>query len=331
MTGDPLVSIRCLVYNHEPYLRQCLDGFVMQKTTFPFEAIVHDDASTDGSAAIIREYAEKYPDIIKPIYEIENKYSKHDGSLGRAMDAAIHPSAKYIATCEGDDYWTDPNKLQIQVDFLESHPDFFSSSHNYSIYHEDTKTIEHGRERFEDLSFDVWQEEEYHAFSNDDYYDIWFLQTLTTICRNIQYIDDEVKSQFPHYFDYINFYYISKKGKCAFFKRDMATYRVHKGGVCSGSDIVTWNENYLKNCYVLYRLEKDNRVIPSMNRSFVNLVIQLFIDRKYKKAFEVIRRHHCSISIKNSIFSVYLVFRRLFEILQNKITGRDDYNVLANL
>lgn len=118
----PLVTIRCLVYNHEPYLRQCLEGFVMQKTNFPFEAIVHDDASTDGSAAIIREYAEKYPDIIKPVYEVENQYSKHDGSLRRKMD--VHMRGKYIAMCEGDDYWIDSHKLQKQVDFLESHPDY---------------------------------------------------------------------------------------------------------------------------------------------------------------------------------------------------------------
>ena len=72
-----LVSIQCLTYNHKKYIRQCLDGFVMQKTTFCFEAIVHDDASTDGTAEIVREYAEKYPDIIKPIYEEENQYSKH--------------------------------------------------------------------------------------------------------------------------------------------------------------------------------------------------------------------------------------------------------------
>ncbi len=121
MQGDPLVSIQCLVFNHERYLRQCLDGFVMQQTSFPFEAIVHDDASTDGSAAIIREYAEKYPDIIKPIFETENQYSKHDGSLRRVVHAAIHPAAKYVAICEGDDYWTDPHKLQIQVDYLSSH------------------------------------------------------------------------------------------------------------------------------------------------------------------------------------------------------------------
>lgn len=119
---SPLVSIRCTVYNHEPYLRQCLDGFVMQKTNFAFHAIVHDDASTDGSAAIIREYAEKYPDIIKPIYETENQYSKRDGSLARIMDAHTH--GKYAAVCEGDDYWTDPLKLQKQVDFLEAHPDY---------------------------------------------------------------------------------------------------------------------------------------------------------------------------------------------------------------
>ena len=117
-----LVSIKCLVYNHEPYLRQCLEGFIMQKTNFRFEAIVHDDASTDGSAAIIREYAEKYPDIIKPIYETENQYSKHDGSLRRIVNSAC--KGKYIAICEGDDYWIDSLKLQKQVDFLESHPDY---------------------------------------------------------------------------------------------------------------------------------------------------------------------------------------------------------------
>lgn len=77
----PLVSIRCITYNHEPYIAQTLDGFLMQKTTFPFDVIVHDDASTDKTAEIIREYEIKFPKIIKPIYETENQYSKHDGSL----------------------------------------------------------------------------------------------------------------------------------------------------------------------------------------------------------------------------------------------------------
>lgn len=116
-----LVAIHCLVYNHEPYLRDCFEGFVMQKTNFRFVAIVHEDCSTDHSADIIREYEAKYPDIFRPIYETENQYSKPDGSLGRIMNAAIDATgAKYIAMCEGDDYWTDPYKLQKQVDILEA-------------------------------------------------------------------------------------------------------------------------------------------------------------------------------------------------------------------
>lgn len=134
MQEYPLVSIQCLVYNHEPYLRQCLDGFVMQKTNFKFEAIVHDDKSTDGSAKIIAEYAEKYPEIIRPIYETENQYSKRDGSLERIVNQACR--GKYIALCEGDDYWTDPMKLQKQVDFMEAHPEYsmcFGDAEYYDV------------------------------------------------------------------------------------------------------------------------------------------------------------------------------------------------------
>ena len=113
-----MVSIKCLAYNHGKFIRETLEGFVMQKTNFRFEAIVHDDASTDNTAEIIREYAEKYPEIIKPIYETENQYSKKDGSLQRIMDEACN--GKYIAFCEGDDYWIDPYKLQKQVDIFEN-------------------------------------------------------------------------------------------------------------------------------------------------------------------------------------------------------------------
>ncbi len=135
---SPVVAIRCTVFNHEPYLRDCLEGFVMQQTNFPFVAIVHDDASTEGSVAIIREYEEKYPDIIKPIYETENQYSKHDGSLGRIMSAAIEATgAKYVAMCEGDDYWTDPLKLQRQVDFMEADSNYSMCTENSLVVFSD--------------------------------------------------------------------------------------------------------------------------------------------------------------------------------------------------
>ena len=132
-----MVTIRCLAYNHEPYIRQCLDGFVMQKTNFRFEAVVHDDASTDGTAAIIKEYAEKYPNIIKPIFENENQYRKRDGSLKRIMNEHTH--GKYVALCEGDDYWIDPLKLQKQVDFMEANSDFFLCGTNGLIKYEGIK------------------------------------------------------------------------------------------------------------------------------------------------------------------------------------------------
>lgn len=143
MSKKPLVAIRCITYNHEAYIRDALEGFVMQQTDFPFVAIVHDDASTDGTADIIREYAAKYPDIIKPIYETENQYSKRDGSIPRIMNEACEKTgAKYYALCEGDDYWTDPLKLQKQVDFLESHPDYSLVFANVFLHYDSGKTTE---------------------------------------------------------------------------------------------------------------------------------------------------------------------------------------------
>ena len=107
----------------------------MQETDFPFEVIVHDDASTDKTADILREYEKKYPLIVKPIYETENLYSKHDGRITRVPNAAL--KGKYVATCEGDDYWTDPHKLQMQADFLESHEDYFAIGHNVRVVDDD--------------------------------------------------------------------------------------------------------------------------------------------------------------------------------------------------
>ena len=120
MENEIKVSVMCMVYNHAKYLRQCLDSFIMQKTNFAFEVIVHDDASTDGSADIIREYAEKYPDIIVPILQTENQCSKH---VFFQTDIML-PMARgqYLADCEGDDYWVDPYKLQKQADALDANP-----------------------------------------------------------------------------------------------------------------------------------------------------------------------------------------------------------------
>lgn len=122
------VSVYCLVYNHGKYLKSALDGFVNQKVNFPFEVIVHDDCSTDNSAIIIKEYADKYPDIIKPIYQRENQYSKGI-SIKRTYIAPL-VKGDYVAVCEGDDYWNDELKLQKQVDFLDNNLEYIACVHD---------------------------------------------------------------------------------------------------------------------------------------------------------------------------------------------------------
>jgi glycosyltransferase involved in cell wall biosynthesis len=125
-TKDPIVSICCITYNHENYIRDAIESFLMQKADFPFEIIIHDDASTDTTTDIIREYVGKYPDIIKPIYQTENQYSKGERVTLFAFKAT---RGKYIALCEGDDYWIDPLKLQKQVIEMEKHPECYISFH----------------------------------------------------------------------------------------------------------------------------------------------------------------------------------------------------------
>lgn len=137
-----LVAVHCLVYNHEPYLRDCFDGFVMQKTNFRFVVIVHEDCSTDNSKTIICEYGAKYPDIFRPIYETENQWHKTDGSLDGIMNEAIEATgAKYIAICEGDDFWVDAFKLQKQVNYMEAHPKIGLCYTDFNFYYENSRVF----------------------------------------------------------------------------------------------------------------------------------------------------------------------------------------------
>lgn len=216
-----MVTIRCAVYNHESFIRQCLDGFIMQQTNFRFEAIVHDDASTDGSADIIREYAAKYPEIIKPIYEIENQYSKKDGSISRIFEK--NTNGKYIAICEGDDYWTDSLKLQKQVDFLESHPDYVMCSHRYDSYYQKEKYLEKNT-LSDSIEYDI-----YTLVSGG-----WFFHPLTVMYRN-DYFNFSHYQRYRVKMDAVLFYELLKSGRKGYCLGDtMAVYRIHSKGVWSG-------------------------------------------------------------------------------------------------
>ena len=127
MDGEVMVSVVCLAYNHEKYIRHTLEGFVSQKTSFPFEVVIHDDASKDNTAAIIREYAEKYPNIIRPIYQTQNQHSQKKPIHKLYTIPLVR--GKYVALCEGDDYWTDTQKLQKQFDIMENNPDYSICTH----------------------------------------------------------------------------------------------------------------------------------------------------------------------------------------------------------
>lgn len=119
-SGSVTVSVYCMTYNQENTIAQTIESIVSQKTDFNFELIIHDDASTDGTADIVRSYAEKYPHIIVPIFQSENQF--HNCNLVKTF---INPVAKgrFVAVCEGDDYWTDENKLQLQVDVMTNDPE----------------------------------------------------------------------------------------------------------------------------------------------------------------------------------------------------------------
>ena len=278
-----MVSIRCLVYNHEPYLRQCLEGFVMQQTNFRFEAIVHDDASTDGSAAIIREYAAKYPDIIKPIYETENQYSKRDGSLRRIMNAHTH--GKYVAMCEGDDYWTDPLKLQKQVDFLESHSDYVVCSHRFKIYNQSKQQMgDDWHDKItEDISYDL----------NSLIHGNWYHTPVTVVYRYGALCLEEYM-KYKNSKDATLFFYLLKKGKGYMMAEQMAVYREHSGGIWSGVSYYKRLHADFINRLGIYEVDQSDEAACFLQNIFTRKMSRKWMLQEWRlmlKSYRIISRH----------------------------------------
>ena len=257
-----IVSIRCTAYNQEKFIRETLEGFIMQKTNFRFEAIVHDDASTDNTADIIREYAEKYPDIIKPIYETENQYSKKDGSLLRIMN-----EGKYITMCEGDDYWTDPYKLQKQVDFLEAHPDYVLCSHRYQEFYQNSCSLGNILPRGinNDFTFDL----NYYILREN-----WVTQPLTCMYRASAF-DSDYYMKFKNKKDLVYFYVLLKKGKGVLLNDCMGVYRIHEKGVWSGLSLNDKFISELQTTKGIYDVEQ-NLTAASMLKFFLQRNCKMF-------------------------------------------------------
>ena len=217
-----LVSIVCITYNHEPYLRDALDSFLMQKTNFPIEIILAEDCSTDGTRKICEEYATKYPETIKYIYRDQNVgYNENEYE---AMSAA---SGKYIAYCEGDDYWTDPLKLQKQVDFLETHPDYAVCWHR-CVHH----NVQTGVDMDDNCGHILPKGAEGMDIDMDTYFSGWYTQPLTMVFRK-EALDLALYHSYKYFRDMHQMYHLLKKGKGYLFAFEGGVRNVHEGGLSS--------------------------------------------------------------------------------------------------
>ena len=221
------VSVLCAAYNHEDFLRQTLDGFVSQKTSFPFEVLVNDDASTDSTADILREYAEKYPEIIRPFYQTENLYSRRIN----LYDVVFFPAVRgeYIALCEGDDYWNDPEKLQRQVDWLDAHPDYSACVHNSIGHFEDQPDrVLFAQDGDRDIPFDQVIQGMSHAYHTSSILARREFILNPPDYRNVAY-------EQGYFTDYAIGVRLCLEGKVRFLDRCMSVYRI-------GSNPSAWSK-----------------------------------------------------------------------------------------
>jgi glycosyltransferase involved in cell wall biosynthesis len=211
----PKVSIFCMVYNHEPFIRECLEGFLMQKCNFDYEIVLGEDCSTDNSRKIILEYANKFPEKFKLLL--------HDNNIGGSQNQKLvfeNCTGKYIAMCEGDDYWTDPLKLQKQVDFLEANPDYGMVHTKYKIFLE----LEN-----KEVSIST-PKDNYNSFFKSILLGNYAIGTLTVCFRKEIYLG-YLEEIFPHSKEWLLgdlplWLYISQNSKINYIDEVTSVYRV---------------------------------------------------------------------------------------------------------
>lgn len=302
----PLVSVCCITYNHEPYIAQTLDGFLMQKTKFPFEVLVHDDASTDRTADIIREYEKKFPKIIKPIYQKENQYSQGKRSISETWNFP-RAKGKYIAMCEGDDYWIDENKLHIQVDFLENNP-------GYGMCYTKAKQFIQKKMKFSRTKF---------GFYVKDFEDLLFngnrVPTLTTVFRK-DLLNSYLKEIYPQdkgwlMGDYPMWLYFAHESRIKFIDKVTSVYRVLENSASHSLNIekqLAFEKSYWK-IRKFFSEKYLNRTIPAFDEHLVLAYIYLRnIDRKTaKKEFLQSREQTFKVRAYELICSSEVLFRLL--------------------
>lgn len=225
-TSEPMVSVCCVTYNHEKYIAEALEGFLMQKTTFPYEIIVGDDCSTDSTRQIIQEYSCKYPGRIYLLTDIVNI-----GGINNQIRTFGQAKGKYIAMCDGDDYWTDPLKLQKQVDFMECHPDSVICCHYSRVISENGELV---YENPAPVKLEFGYEDVLLGKKEET-------RICSLMMRNNQYISQISSHEWyykTHGADtFLKLYTLAKeKGKIYVLPEVMSVYRVHRNGIWSMID-----------------------------------------------------------------------------------------------
>ncbi|MCR5136740.1 MAG: glycosyltransferase [Oscillospiraceae bacterium] len=266
------VSVLCATYNHEEYLAQTLESFVSQKTDFPFEILVNEDASTDGTREILRRFAEKYPELIRPFYQDENLYSRRINLYDRVLFPEVR--GEYIAVCEGDDYWCDEEKLQRQVSFLDAHPDYSACVHNsigrFSDGSEDRVLFAQDGDR--DIPFEQVVQGMSHAF-----------HTSSILARK-EFILNPPDYRFVAYAhgftDYAIGVRLCLEGKVRFLDRCMSVYRI-------GSNPSAWsngvNREYKKlTRFVSGEIAMLKTLLPRLNEEQKAAAEEVILEREYE-------------------------------------------------
>lgn len=242
-----IVSVYCTAYNHERYIRQALDSFVMQQTNFKYEVVIADDASTDRTADIIREYEIMYPEIIKPIYYKENQFSRGIPKVNTMME---HSRGKYIAVCEGDDFWTDIHKLQIQVDYMEAHPECSLCIHSAYNVKDDGVIDEHNV--FNKVG-------ETRKVTTEEVIRNWIAASSSQLYRK-----DVIEYPIPFKqdcvnMDYCRMAYLALKGEVYYIDKLMSAYRTQSVGSINWvyhKNVVKQRESFIKFAKMLERLDE---------------------------------------------------------------------------
>ena len=271
----PKVAIHCITYNQERFLSKCLDSFVSQQTDFPFVAIVHDDASTDGTAKVLMEYAEKYPDIIKPVCDSINRYTEH--SLEEVMISIIRAyNPDYVAMCEGDDYWTDPYKLQKQVDYMDKNPDC-SLCHGDVMIYEDSKKKMKGRKGIMFSYSNLYKE----ATKKDIFWELlnyrYAFQPLTFMYRLSAYDNIEknnisfMMGDMPLILD------LSKQGHIKYFSSVLGVYNHNVGSATRNKASRLKFDVSAAEMRIFYCNKYGYKVPPKVKKTFDIAYIRLFL------------------------------------------------------